>query len=82
MYEENKGIFDLLLTDVIMPLMSGRELAERLMAKDEHLKILYFSGYTDNSIVHHGVLEDGMEFIQKPYSHKELAKKIRLVIGK
>jgi CheY-like chemotaxis protein len=81
-YEEHKGKFDMLLTDVVMPLMSGRELAEKLSEKDSKLKILYFSGYTDDSIVRHGILSEGMQFIQKPYSHTELAKKIRSIIEK
>ena len=81
-YEEHKGQFDMVLTDVVMPLMGGRELADRLREKDATIKILYFSGYTDNSIVHHGVLDEGMEFIQKPYSHSELAKKVKLILNK
>ena len=80
-YETHGGKFDLVLTDVIMPLMSGRELADKLREKDSKIKILYFSGYTDNSIVHHGVLDEGMQFIQKPYSHTELARKVRSVIN-
>jgi two-component system cell cycle sensor histidine kinase/response regulator CckA len=79
-YDEYNGKFDLVLTDVVMPLMSGRELADKLRGKNPSIKILYFSGYTDNSIVHHGVLDEGMEFIQKPYSHTELAKKVKLML--
>ena len=45
------------------------------------MKVLYFSGYTGNSIIHHGVLDEGIEFIQKPYSNIELAKKIREILG-
>ena len=80
-YEENKGKFNLLLTDVVMPLLSGRELAEKLTEQDKKLKVLYFSGYTDDSNVRHGILSEGMQFIQKPYSHTELAKKIRTVLS-
>jgi PAS domain S-box-containing protein len=81
-YDEHEGKFDLILTDVVMPLMSGREMADKLREKDSSIKILYFSGYTDDSIVQHGVLDEGMEFIQKPYSHAELAKKIKSVLNK
>ncbi len=79
-YEEHNGKFDLLLTDVIMPSMDGRELVEKLFEKDNNLKVLYFSGYTDDSIVRRGIISEGMEFIQKPYTQIELAKKIRSVI--
>ena len=81
-YNKHNGKFDLLLTDVIMPLMSGRELAEALHKKNNNLKILYFSGYTDDSIVRHGIISEGMEFIQKPYTHAELAKKVKTVLIK
>jgi len=81
-YQENKDSIDLLLTDVIMPQMSGRELAEKISAEDPDMNILYFSGYTDNSIVHHGVLDEGMEFIQKPFSHTDLALKIKNILKK
>lgn len=62
-YEDYKGEFDLVLTDVVMLLMSGKELADKLKEKDPSLKILYFSGYTDKSKVHHGVIDEDMEFI-------------------
>ncbi|MBN2423459.1 MAG: PAS domain S-box protein [Calditrichaceae bacterium] len=81
-FRKHKNKINLLLTDVIMPLMSGKELAEKLHKKDSTLKVLYFSGYTDNSIAHHGVLDEGMEFIQKPYSYIELVKKVKIVLNK
>ena len=71
---------DLLLTDVIMPGISGRELADRLRAVRRGLRVLFASGYTENAIVHHGVLEDGIRFIGKPYSVNALARKIREVL--
>ena len=79
-FNANKDSIDLLLTDVIMPLMSGRELADKLLIENPSLKVLYFSGYTDDSIVQHGVLDEGMEFLQKPYTHVELAKKVKSIV--
>lgn len=67
----------LLLTDVVMPGMNGRELYGQLAARRPDLKALYMSGYTDNVILHHGVLEDGIDFIQKPFSMQALTDKVR-----
>ncbi len=71
------GEIHLLITDVVMPEMNGRDLAERLRALRPGLKALFMSGYTANAIAHHGVLEEGVQFIQKPFSVKELAVKVR-----
>ncbi|MGB8655978.1 MAG: response regulator, partial [Candidatus Acidiferrales bacterium] len=70
----------ILVTDVVMPRVSGRELATRLTATRTALKVLYVSGYTDDSIFRHGVLEGGMAFLQKPFNLKTLAQKIRAVL--
>ena len=72
---------ELLITDVVMPGMSGRELGQRLVQIQPQLKVLYISGYTDNSIVNHGVLDPQIPFLQKPFSILELAAKIREVLS-
>jgi CheY-like chemotaxis protein len=78
--ELEEGI-DLLLTDVVMPNLSGRELADRPAKLRPGIKVLFMSGYTDDIGVHHGVLEKGMELIQKPFSPVELARRVRAVLG-
>lgn len=74
---DHEGHIDLVMTDVIMPVMNGRELSEKLRGLYPDLRVLFMSGYTANVIAHHGVLEDGVLFIQKPFSRTELAKKVR-----
>ncbi len=74
------GPLHLLLTDVVMPDMGGKALAERLVADHPRLKVIYMSGYTDNAIARHGVLEPGVPFLQKPFSPKDLARKVRAVL--
>jgi CheY-like chemotaxis protein len=78
--EKHGDEIDLLLTDVVMPQMSGQELANRLTKLYPNLKVLYTSGYTDNTIIHHGVLEPGTRFIGKPFSAADLMRKIRDVL--
>jgi PAS domain S-box-containing protein len=77
---KHDGKIQLLITDVVMPRLSGRELATRLAAKRPNLKVLYISGYTDDSIFRHGVLEGGMAFLQKPFNLKAIAQKVREVL--
>lgn len=78
--QKHVGKIDLLLTDVVMPEMNGRELARRLLQMFPHLKTLYMSGYTGNVIADHGVLDEGINFIQKPYTIKVLADQLRKVL--
>jgi two-component system, cell cycle sensor histidine kinase and response regulator CckA len=68
---------DLVLTDVVMPKMNGRQLAERLVASRPSLKVLYMSGYTDDAVIARGVIEPGTAFLQKPFGVDRLAQKIR-----
>ncbi len=79
-FESRDTRVDLLVTDVVMPGMNGKELSERLQEARTQLKVLFMSGYTSNSIVHHGVLDPGVHFIQKPFSMYELALKVREVL--
>ena len=79
---ENAGKIDLLMTDVIMPEMNGRDLAKNLLSFCPHLKRLFMSGYTANVIVHHGVLDEGVNFIQKPFIMQNVVAKIRDVLDR
>jgi DNA-binding NtrC family response regulator len=78
-FDENPSI-DVLLTDVVMPGASGPELVGQLTARRPGLKVIYMSGYTDDSIVQHGVLNPGIAFLHKPFSSDALGKKIREVL--
>ncbi len=76
----HEGPIHLLLTDVVMPNMGGKELAQKLLATRPQLKVLYMSGYTDNAIVHHGVLDKDTHFVQKPFGLDSLVQKVREVL--
>ncbi|HEX9882962.1 MAG TPA: response regulator, partial [Desulfobaccales bacterium] len=79
---EHAGPIHLMLTDVVMPGMSGQEIMENLKPQRPEMKVLFMSGHTENAIVHHGVLDPGTAFIQKPFKHDFLAHKIREVLDK
>ncbi len=79
---ENVGEIHLLMTDVVMPEMNGRDLAGNILSIYPNLKRLFMSGYTANVIAHHGVLDEGVNFIQKPFSRQKLGAKIREVLDK
>ena len=79
-FEQYAEPIHLLLTDVVMPQMGGKELAKRLSSVHPETKVLYMSGYTDNAIVRHGVLEGGTPFLQKPFVPQTLVRKVRQVL--
>jgi len=79
-FNEHKEIIDLLITDVVMPKISGKEVAEQLKKIHPETKVLFMSGYTDEAIVHHGIVDSHIAFIQKPFSENALTRKVRDVL--
>jgi CheY-like chemotaxis protein len=69
--------FDLLVTDVVLPAMNGRQLYDQLRESRPGLRVVFMSGYTDDLIAHHGVLEPGVSFVEKPFNQETLARKVR-----
>jgi CheY-like chemotaxis protein len=80
--ETHANEINLLITDVVMPEMNGRDLARTLMTQYPHLQCIFMSGYTSEVIAHHGVLAEGVNFIQKPFSLPVLASKVREVLDR
>lgn len=80
---ENKNVHvHVMLTDVIMPGMSGKELAQKIKPHYPHIKVIFMSGYTDDFLGHHGILDEDLHFLEKPFAEETLAQKIREVLGK
>jgi two-component system cell cycle sensor histidine kinase/response regulator CckA len=79
-YKQHEGQIDLVMTDVVMPQMSGRELAQSLEVLHPGIKVLYMSGYTDDAIVRHGLLDQEIAFLQKPFTPDALIRKVREVL--
>ena len=74
------GYIQLVLTDVVMPQKSGKALSDQLKKKHPDIKVIFMSGYTDDSIVHHGVLEPGLEFMEKPFTPAKVLQRVREVL--
>src|SRR6266478_5632853 len=80
--EGHAGRIDLLVSDVVMPIVSGGELAQRLSLVRPDIKVLFMSGYTGNAIVHHGVIPAHMAILEKPFLTEALARKVREVLDR
>jgi signal transduction histidine kinase/CheY-like chemotaxis protein len=78
----NKGRVDLLLTDIVMPGLNGRQLADKAREQNPDLKVLYMTGYSRNAVVHQGRLDEGVDLLQKPMSQAELAHRVRAVLDR
>jgi DNA-binding NtrC family response regulator len=77
---ERNAPFDLVITDVIMPQMSGKQLYDKIKDMQPKTRVLFMSGYTDDALAHHGVLDASLSFLEKPFSPARLTRKVREVI--
>ncbi|MEH2472745.1 CheY-like chemotaxis protein [Nitrobacteraceae bacterium AZCC 2299] len=81
-FARDSSVFDLLLTDIVMPGMNGRQFADEMLKRQPTLKVLFMTGYSRNAIVHQGRLDAGVSLLQKPIAQAALASKIREMIDK
>jgi two-component system cell cycle sensor histidine kinase/response regulator CckA len=78
--EQHKGPIQMMITDVVMPKINGRDLADQLTSKRPDMRVLYMSGYTDNAVLNSGILEKEVAFLQKPFTPTSLTEKVREVL--
>ena len=78
--DNRNDAFELIVTDVVMPVMGGRQMVEQLVARYPKAKVLYMSGYTDDAVVRHGILHEQVSYLQKPFSPAAFARKVREVL--